>query len=244
MPDDSNHDHQYADDFSIVGDALNTIDADFDAAGERHTSALATLSTWTTTRHAVAASFAGESSFVDWAKDYGRSWGRQVIIALVIAAVCNKIWGIPLYQVVDVNLSLSLSWAALYAAALALILAYEIFNGLFRGALESLILLAALALLPFGAILGYMIFSWLGGEEVTSKSFVYQLYVGVFARGYSYLSALINWDIFGVISERKNDVGVTVTTVNAAALATWIGIISGTMAIINYALNWMRRAAA
>lgn len=239
MPDESNHDHQYADDFSIV-DAFNAFETEIESEGDRPGSVLATLTSWTMTRFAAADDdYESSSTSSSLLKNYGAQWGLQVVSALIVSLICNGIWGIELRHVVDVNLALSLSWLALSTTALVVILGYEVLNGMFRGAFESLLLITFAILLPFGAIFGYMIYGWFGGGDVTNESFVAKAYVGIFANAYGYLAS-ISVDILGAIQERKNDAGVLITSVNADVVQRWVATLANVAGIIAF-LRSLRR---
>ena len=237
MPDDSNHDYEVADDFSIVANAFDAVDSDVERGRDRPGSTLAMLTSWMTTAHAADVDRGSSSSSVLSMRAYGRTWVYYVFAALVIALICNGIFGIPLEQVVDVNLALFLSWVAIIAGGMVIIMAFEVVNGDFRGAFESLLYIAAFVFLPFGAITGYMIYGWFGGGAV-GDSFVYNGFLGLFVKGYTRIATVIG-DVLGAVTVAPNEHGVDEAKTNANIILTWTQVAAGGLAAIDIVLGWI-----
>lgn len=235
--------HSYSDDeglgwcdrgvFSIDGSALEEGDLVF----QQPDTVLASATLAGATSAAYEEDRRGTSTVGTGFKSYGVTWLRDVMIAFFVALICNGIWGVPLYQVVDVTLALSLTSTAVVAALLAMILVYEVFNGLLRGALESLVYLAALAFLPFAAITGYMIYGWLGGGDVTTASFVYKIFVGLFVKGYTVVAGVFG-DVFGAITQKQTETGV-VSAVDVPLLLQWTMAVSAAIAALDKIAKWI-----
>lgn len=168
---------------------------------------------------------------------YSKQFIRETIMGLIIGFVCNGLWGIPLYQVVDVNLAISISVLALIVVLLVFVFLMEIAQGKWWDALDSTIFILTSAFLPFGAVLGYMIYGWLGGGDVTSASFVYKTYVGFFGSIYEVV-AVSTGDVFGWIVERKNEAGELVSQVDMTLVREWVPIIASAATILNFLREW------
>jgi hypothetical protein len=239
----------FAPEFSIddafdVDDMLPLSDSFSD--GETETSAEAGSGFWswrtasrtdTATRESGGAAWLGQ-----FFKNYGQTWVWYAFTALFFGLVCNGIFGIPLYQVVDVNLALFLTWVAVMGALLVLILVLEVVNGEFRDALVTLLLLAAYMFLPFGAITGYMVYAWFGGGEVSNASFVYEGFMAIFVRGYAFLNTQVG-DIIGAV-EIKDTAQGAVSTINSDVVLRWTQIVAGVIAAVDIIWRWITRAAS
>lgn len=171
-------------------------------------------------------------------KGYWIQWAYYVFVSLFFALICNGLYGIPLYQVVDVNLALFLTWVAVLATLLAVGLIFELAKGDFTNAFEALLYIALLAFLPFGAITGYMIYGWLGGGQITNASFVYDGFIGIFTKTYQYLS-LVNGDVLGAIQVEETAKGI-VKSVNTDLLLQWTQIAAGSLAAADVLVRWIR----
>lgn len=230
------------DEFSIAADTFGVLDADADAedANEQPRSALARLTAWTAATHA-----SGSSASHFWQSlltGYSGQFIREIVVAVVIGLVCNGIWGIPLYQVVDVNLAISLSLIVVFAGALGIVFFLELANGMLRGAVETLVYIASLCFLPFGAVVGYMIYSGLGGGDVTSTSFVFKAYVGMFADTYSWAAARTG-DVLGAIQQQRNTAGELVPVVDMQLIRVTMETLAAAAVIINFLRDWLRPVA-
>lgn len=170
---------------------------------------------------------------------YGYVWLRFVVTAVIVAAIANGIFGIPLWQIVDVNLSVFLFFVGLYVAWNIARLLADILRRDLASAIAHLILIPMLALLPFGVIAGYMIYGVLGGGEVAGASFVYDGFVNMFAQGYKQLAGVVG-DFFGAIKEVKTSKGLT-PTVDLATLAQAAGIVGGLATAVGVWLRWQER---
>jgi len=232
----------FAPDFSI-DDTFDSDDLlplpDAISGGETEASADAGARSWWSWRTASyddADEGAGAPGWLsNFAKNYGQMWLRYALTALFFGVVCNGIFGIPLYQVVDVNLALLLTWIAFVGALLVFILALEIFNGEFRDGLVTLLYLAAFTFLPFGAITGYMVYGWLGGGPVSEASFVYEGFMSIFTTGYKYISGVFG-DVFGAIEIKETAQGA-ISTINSDTLLKWSQIIPPAIAVIEFVLR-------
>ncbi len=207
--------------------------------GKTFAASLAAWGAWLGVRHAAADSSSG-SGF--WSA-YSGQFVSQMVAAFVIALVCNAFWKIPLYQVVDVNLALSLSYLALVIAALSIIFFLELANMMWRGALETIFYISTAAFLPFGLVLGFMIYAGLSSQEATSGSVVYKTYVGLFGTAYTWLAS-ITGDMFGLIKETKNTAGEIIKQVNTDMLKVWVPILAGAATVANVVRDFVRSSAA
>ena len=176
-------------------------------------------------------------------RGYGATWVYYVILSLVFASICNGLWGVPLWQVVDVNLSLFLTWVAFMAALGVFAFAVDLSQGDLSSALANILFIVLLALLPFGVITGYMIYAWLGGGQVTNASFVYDAFLNLFVQGYQYLAGLFG-DVLGLIATTESN-GVVKPSVNVPGLQIWIQVITAGIAAADiFYRYWSRRQTA
>lgn len=229
------------DDRYDIGGMLLLPDPLCDGGVEASANARSSFWSWRTASYDVASEGAGPSSWLsDFAKNYGQMWIRYAFTALFFGVVCNGIFGIPLYQVVDVNLALLLTWIAFIGGLLVIILALEVFNGEFRDAVATLLYLAAFTFLPFGAITGYMVYGWLGGGPVSDASFVYEGFMAIFINGYKYVSGFI--DVFGAIEVKETAQGA-ISTINSDTVLRWTQIVGGGLAAVDIVARWSRRQA-
>jgi hypothetical protein len=97
------------------------------------------------------------------------------------AAVANGLYSVPFYQVVNVNLSVSvfMAYAGVALSGIALIVC--VLTGAWRGAFSSVVGVLLSLLLPFAPIAAYQVYGWLGGLAVSGDSFVYDNFMSLFA---------------------------------------------------------------
>lgn len=174
---------------------------------------------------------------------YGATWIYYVLLSLVFASICNGLWGIPLWQVVDVNLALFLTWMAVMAVLGLFAIAVDLSQGDLKLALANVVYIVLLALLPFGVITGYMIYAWFGGGQVTNASFVYDAFLNLFVRGYAYVATLFG-DALALMTKVQTSGGSSETAVNVPALQMWIQIVTAAVALGDILYRWWRRRAA
>jgi hypothetical protein len=164
---------------------------------------------------------------------YTLQFVREMIVGIIVGLICNGIWKIPLPQVVDVNLALSLSLLVLTLLGLVVVFFLELFNAMWRGALETLVYISTAIFLPFGAIVGYIIYGWLSGAEPIADSRVYSIYIGYFAAAYGFLAESFG-DVLGAIEQTKDAAGEMQSTVNMQLIKEWVPILAALAAIINF----------
>lgn len=99
-------------------------------------------------------------------------WFISFILALGSALIANGIWGVPLFQVVNSSLSVSLFFVYVFMALTLIGIFFSVMSGNFNGTGELLIILVIYALLPFGAISAFALYGWLGHLKL-DEAFVY-----------------------------------------------------------------------
>lgn len=99
-------------------------------------------------------------------------WFISFILALGSAIIANGIWGVPLFQVVNSSLSVSLFFVYLLMALTIIGIFFSVMGGNFNSTGELLIILVIYALLPFGAISAFALYAWLGHFKL-EDAFVY-----------------------------------------------------------------------
>jgi len=159
---------------------------------------------------------------------YGLIWLNYLAGALIVAFIANGIFGIPLWQIVDVNLSVFLVFMGLQAAWNVARLLVDIVSGDGMSAIIHLLLTFMFAFLPFGVIAGYMIYGALGGGPVSGKSFVFDGFITMLAQGYQQLASVIG-DFLGIIKEASTVKGVSEMKVDLASferIATIVGSVA------------------
>lgn len=99
-------------------------------------------------------------------------WFISFILALGSAIIANGIWGVPLFQVVNSSLSVSLFFVYALMALTIIGIFFSTMGGNFKSTGELLIILVIYALLPFGAITAFALYAWLGHLKL-DDAFVY-----------------------------------------------------------------------
>jgi hypothetical protein len=173
---------------------------------------------------------------------YGISWISFVVSATFIALISNGIFGIPLYQVVDVQLSLFLTWAGLLAIVWALFAVYDLYHWDLSEVLSDLLHVLAFALLPFGAMTGYALYGWIGGMQVHGASFVFDGYFGIYKDTFIIIATQIS-NLMGALSASEVTKGGTLT-IDTDALLKWTQIVAGSLAALDVLRRWTAPAQA
>lgn len=99
-------------------------------------------------------------------------WFISFILALSTAIIANGIWGVPLFQVVNSSLSVSLFFVYLFMALTVIGIFFSAMSGNFNATGELLVIFVIYALLPFGAISAFALYAWLGHLKL-DEAFVY-----------------------------------------------------------------------
>jgi|CXWL01.1.fsa_nt_gi hypothetical protein len=112
---------------------------------------------------------------------YAASWLFNFLVAMAGAIIANGVFAVPLYQVVNVNLSIACFVAIVLLALYGVGFLAGIFTGQF-GVLSVVLFGSLLAILiPFAPIAAYQIYAWLGGLSIASQSFVYDDFMATFS---------------------------------------------------------------
>lgn len=124
------------------------------------------------------------SGFTRWAI---RLWIIQFLLALYFTTVTNLVFGIPVGQVVNVQLSLQLF---LPITLVVLYIGFSLWVHDFSDWLHFAASAFAYALTPFAAITGYKVYAYFAGVSLADQSFVYAGFLHDFSRGLTYLEGL------------------------------------------------------
>jgi len=173
---------------------------------------------------------------------YSTVFVNNLFSAALFAFACHYLWGLPLAQVVDVNLAFFLFTTGVLILFYAFFLAQSLASGEWYGALFWLVLAVLSALLPFAAILGFGLYGWLLSENWAADASVYQSYVGVFADGHQWVYGRAG-DVLGLMTVDTNASGIDVPKVNTDLLVQWAQITAAAVAIFEFVLKRMARAA-
>lgn len=173
---------------------------------------------------------------------YGLSWISFVLSAAFIALISNGVFGVPLYQVVDVQLSLFLTWAGLFIVVWTLFAAYDLYHWDLPEVFGDLAHVLAFAFLPFGTMTGYAIYGWMGGVQVHGASFVFDGYFAIYVDAYKYIASVFG-DILGAVSTVQTTKG-DVLTLDSDVLLKWTQIISGSLAALDVLRRWLTNTAS
>src|SRR5262249_49170503 len=146
---------------------------------------------------------------------------------------CNGLFHIPLWQVFDVNVSFFLFLAAFQLVLLAFGLTVDVSGSDWSVAFVRLIVMLLWVLLPSAAILGYMIYGWLGGEQLGELSFVYQGITDRLGQGYERLAGLTG-DFLHIITIKEAANGASTTSVDSDVLLRWTQIAAGVVAVLDF----------
>ena len=109
---------------------------------------------------------------------YANMWIVNFVMAMLAALAANAAHGVPLYQVVNSLLSITLftTYVALAFYALAVVLL--VIGGQFAMALGVLFAGLLVALLPFAPVSAFSLYAWLGKLSI-AESFVYKDFVAL-----------------------------------------------------------------
>lgn len=130
-------------------------------------------------------------------QDFGRAWLGYALTAALAAGIAHGVFHIPLWQVVDVTMSLFLFFVAVFACLTVIAAALDVGGGEFVTVIARVLSLVLLLLLPLGTISGFAGYSFVSGTDFESSSFVYGGYVALLARAYLLVGEFAG-DIFGV----------------------------------------------
>ncbi len=111
---------------------------------------------------------------------YAYSWVFNFAISIMGALIANGIWSVPLFQVVNVNLSIALFFAIAALVINVLVLVIGVLSGQAGAAAMSLFGVLLSCLVPFAPIAAYELYAWLGGLNVAQQSFVYDDFMTLF----------------------------------------------------------------
>jgi hypothetical protein len=180
---------------------------------------------------ATAASRSSTSgySYASAIRDFGMYWLRLFGISMFGAIVANGIFSVPLFQVVNVNLSMAIFVGAALAVFYGLLILYAVWNSVFA-AVPSILFGALLTVfIPFSPIAAYQLYAWIGGLAIHEQSFVYDGFMTVFADTIKWLAASVGQlqilPAQGQTPASTLVFGYTLSTV--ADLATIFGVILG-----------------
>ncbi|MGP0093591.1 MAG: hypothetical protein ACLPKB_27165 [Xanthobacteraceae bacterium] len=111
-------------------------------------------------------------------RTYASMWIFNFIMALFAALAANAAHGVPLPQVVNALLSITLFTTYLALAIYALIVVLLVISGQFGMAVGVLFAGLFVALLPFAPVSAFSHYAWLGKLSI-SESFVYNDFVAL-----------------------------------------------------------------
>jgi len=187
---------------------------------------------------AVATKMAKAASgpFASWAlvlKDFAQAWLTYGVLTVAISSVTHGIYGIPLWQVSDVILALFLFFIAFVASLSLIAFCLDLTRVEITLALGRLINIAMLPFLPFGMVLGFLLYGFISGEAFATESFVYAGYVGVFADAYLLVSAFAG-DFLSLLKPGVGHAGIEGVVVDRDRLVLVAQVASILLAIAGF----------
>lgn len=171
-------------------------------------------------------------------KDFARAWFVYGVIAVIIAGITHGIFHIPLWQVTDVILALFLFYIGFVASLSLIALCLDLTRGEIVLAVGRLFNIAMLPFLPFGAVLGFMGYGWLVGQDFATDSFVHAGYMDVFADAYRL--AMMQGGDFLALVKPSGEVGAG--SIDMAQLALLAQVASVLLAFAGYLVSRSRVA--
>ena len=189
---------------------------------------------------------AASGPFAYWGlvlKDFAQAWLTYGLLTMAIAGVTHGIYGIPLWQVIDVILALFLFFVA-FVASLSLIgFCLDLTRAEITLALGRLMNIAMLPFLPFGMVLGFLLYGFISGETFAAESFVYAGYVGVFADAYLLASA-VGGDFLALLKPDTSVAGATGVVVDTERLVFLAQVASVLLAVAGFMVGRVRLATS
>jgi hypothetical protein len=172
-------------------------------------------------------------------RGYIGAWLSYLLGAAFVSLICNGLFHIPLWQVVDVNLSFFLFLVGVQILLAAFGLVVDATEGDWLFALYRIVQSALWALLPFASICGFMIYGYFGNETIATQSFVYDGYVGMFAKGYQALAGSIG-DFLGAITTSEDAAGTKTSSVDVYWLAQVATVGSFLLGVVDRIISRLR----
>lgn len=166
---------------------------------------------------------------------YALGWVFNFVVSIVGALIANGVYEVPLYQVVNVNLSVALFTGFTFAALQVVFLLFYLLTAKFW-ALPSLIFGVILSLLiPFAPIAAYQVYGWLGGLSISGESFVYDDFMSMFATAIKSVAS-----VFGQLTVETPTPGATgkvielVFGLRLETVSTLLTIVATLLAIMSH----------
>lgn len=159
-------------------------------------------------------------------------WLISFLLAFFSALVANGLWAVPLFQVINSSLAVSLFFVYLAMGLSAFGMVVMLLTGQFSDAVQAFIVLLIYALLPFGAIAAFSLYAWIGHLSLNG-AFVYEDFMaklGPIVRGTIWLL-------------RKVSPGASLTTEGAFDLLRNSSIVLGSLASLVTIMRFFQRQA-
>lgn len=112
------------------------------------------------------------SPAVPMLKLYGLTWLALFLFAITTMLVSNGLFGVAWFAVADVALSLSIFVAVAVIVGCLIFIVLALITGRFARALVMFLMAAIYALLPFGAILAFALYTYVSPASLAGVSFV------------------------------------------------------------------------
>ena len=166
---------------------------------------------------------------------YAYSWFSLFLSTLALCVVCNAIWTVKLYEVADVNLSLTLSIAIVYFIISLILLGYRLIEGQFLIAGFLLLYSLIYVVLPTSNVAAFVLYGYLGGHPLgpANDSMVYDWYVQFAHSAVAHLGRFIQ----SVVGQHWS-APVVSRMVSFEQMPTWIGALA---ALGSFIVAAMRR---
>lgn len=156
-------------------------------------------------------------------------WIGNFVLSLFSALVANGIFAVPIYQVINTTVALTLFWiyAGLIFVAIALVVSLVTLK--FGSLLEALVLLGIYVCLPFASIWAFSFYAWIGHLKVDGV-FVSTDYINQVGGVVRFVAGLFKgiWPSF-------NKAAGSISTDN---MMTWLQMIAALATIVGFFKGW------
>ena len=115
---------------------------------------------------------------------YGLFWLFMFVVSIVAALGASAAFGVPLWQVADVQLAVNFSVLLFFEALYAILLAIMIVTFQLRMAFVWVIFMLAYAFIAFSPVAAFQIYAFFAGVNLAEQSRIYVMFMdAVFSAG-------------------------------------------------------------
>lgn len=168
-------------------------------------------------------------------KNYAYNWLFAFVFAMVGALVCNGVFGVPLYEVIDANLSLVLFVVMVALCLLVIRVATLLIDGELVEAVLLFIFTIVYSFMPFASVFAYSLYGYAGGHPVPGTSFVYDGFMDVALGIYAGVASAVSSMVIGIGGARIAEYAGYLPHTNE--MPQWISAIVMLLSLIT---RWVR----